>query len=385
MRKILFVVPSLEPGGAAKQLMLLATGLPRDRFDGRVCVLGRSGLFAQPLHKAGLAVNALGWSRGFDLFQLLALRRLVQGFDPDVIHVWGGWALRAVRCAAVRKRRNGTPPRQVVVSAPLPLWQPKTRVGRLHRWLLRQADRVVVHGPSEAALCRRLSLSEERMVVVPPAVPSPDTAPAELADLRRSLGLPPSCHLLVCAGPLERHKGFLEALWAVNILKFVYSDLHLVVIGAGPDGERLQAMARRENPDSIHFLGRQGDVPALLAQADIVMVPSLAEGGVNVALEAMAAGKPVVASQLPGLAEIVVNGQTGFLVPPGDKVGLARRTRLLLDDHDRRLQLGESGRARVRDHFAVPALCRHFTRVYESMSNGPASVLSIAGPGALVG
>jgi glycosyltransferase involved in cell wall biosynthesis len=369
MRKILFVVPSLEPGAAAKQLTLLAPGLEQSECDRRVCVLGRTGVLAQPLHEAGLPVDTLGWTRRFDLHGLLSLRRLVQRFDPDVIHVWGAGSLGAVRAASGRRRQNGTPRRRIVLSSPVPACQPGTPPGWQRRWLLRRADRVVVTGPAEASRCRRLGLSEDRIVVAPPAVAVPHTPPARPTDLRRSLGLPPTCRVIACAGPLEPHKGFLEAVWAYNILRHGYPDVHFVLIGAGSARERLETVARRDSPGGVHFLGCRADAPALLAQADIVVVPSLAQGGINVALEAMAAGKPVLATQLPGLAEIVMNGQTGILVPPGDIAALARKIRLLLVDPDRRRQLGQAAKARAVSQFAVPALCRHVTRLYDSLVN----------------
>ena len=82
-------------------------------------------------------------------------------------------------------------------------------------------------------------------------------------------------------------------------------------------------------------------------------MPSLRGGGVGAALEAMAAGRPVVASRLADLAEIVVDGETGFLVEPNNKAALARQTRLLLDDPQRRRRMGEAGRQRVAEHFRV--------------------------------
>src|SRR5262245_19586253 len=115
MPKVLFVIPSLQPGGAAKQLTLLAAGLPRDQVQGHVCALGRTGPFAAPLQEAGLAVTVLGWVRRLDLRPVLALRRLMREFDPDVIHAWGTSALWAARLATGRR---GTP-RRIVVSSPL--------------------------------------------------------------------------------------------------------------------------------------------------------------------------------------------------------------------------------------------------------------------------
>jgi glycosyltransferase involved in cell wall biosynthesis len=90
----------------------------------------------------------------------------------------------------------------------------------------------------------------------------------------------------------------------------------------------------------------------------------------------MAAGKPVVATHLPRLAEIVVEGETGFLVPPGDKVRLARQTRLLLEDTDLRCGLGEAGRRRVESHYSVAQLAQRLADLYESVVRGRQANLS---------
>jgi glycosyltransferase involved in cell wall biosynthesis len=95
-----------------------------------------------------------------------------------------------------------------------------------------------------------------------------------------------------------------------------------------------------------------------------VWLPSRADRGATSALEAMAAGRPVVASRWPGLAEVVADGETGVLVPPGDKAALARETRLLLDDSERRRRMGEAGQRRAADRFSVGAMVGAFESLY---------------------
>jgi hypothetical protein len=86
--RVLYLIPRLEPCGAAKQLTLLAGGLPRDKFEPCVCVLGRDGPFRAPLDKAGVRVAMLGWYRAFDAAPIWRLARLLQDFHPEIIHAW---------------------------------------------------------------------------------------------------------------------------------------------------------------------------------------------------------------------------------------------------------------------------------------------------------
>jgi glycosyltransferase involved in cell wall biosynthesis len=169
--------------------------------------------------------------------------------------------------------------------------------------------------------------------------------------------VPAGERVLLAAGPIEVHKGLPAAVWALDILRHVYDDLHLVVAGDGPDRPRAQQLARALGAAGrVHFTGACPDLGPLLARADVVWVPSLADRGRCVAAEALRAGRPVVAAHWPGLAEVVADGVTGQLVRPDDKAALARQTRLLLDDADRRRGMGEAGRQRAADRLGVAAL-----------------------------
>jgi glycosyltransferase involved in cell wall biosynthesis len=357
MKKLLFVVPTLQPCGAAKQVSLLAPGLPRSIIECRVCVLGRDGPFRGPLRDAGIAVEVLGWTRRFDLGRLRLLRRLVRDFDPEVIHVWGTPALALMRALAGGRTR-----RRIIVSNPLPSGQN----GRLGGWLLRQADLVVAGSPAEAERCRQLGVTTARIAVIAPSVGQSPLCDG--TDPRRSLRLPCDTRLILCAGPLEPHKGFLEAVWAYHTLTYVYTDMSLLIIGDGSERHSLEKVARRSDLPRVFFLGPQENPAALLSQADVVMVPSLSDGGVNVLLEGMAAGRAIIASNVPSLSTIVEDGHTGLLVPPGDKAALARQTRLLFNSPQRRRELGEAAQAHVRKRFALAEHCRQFTCLYESVA-----------------
>jgi glycosyltransferase involved in cell wall biosynthesis len=166
-------------------------------------------------------------------------------------------------------------------------------------------------------------------------------------------------------GPLEPSKGFKEAVWGFHILASLYEELYLVVIGDGSDRVRMNRMAHSLFPERVILLGARADCRNILARAEVVWVPSHVPRGFNVALEAMAAAKPVIASRVIGLNDIVVEGVTGGFMTPGDKVGLARQTRPLLEDAAKRIQWGEAGRRRVQEKFSVPSLARAYQDLYE--------------------
>jgi len=159
-----------------------------------------------------------------------------------------------------------------------------------------------------------------------------------------SLG-PERARFVLCAGSMEPHRGFRNAIWTLDILNILFDDLHLLLLGDGPDRANLERFAQGiQLRDRVHFVGARADVRPFLERAALIWVPSLGDCGLTITLEALAAGKPVVASNVPSLRAIIRDGETGFLIPPGDKVALGRRTRELLRNPDLARRMGEAGR-----------------------------------------
>jgi glycosyltransferase involved in cell wall biosynthesis len=120
--------------------------------------------------------------------------------------------------------------------------------------------------------------------------------------------------------------------------------------------------------DQVHFLGHREDVPEILNLVDLVVLPSAYEGLPNVLLEAMAAGKPVVACKVSGVDEVVVHGRTGLLVPVKNPLELARAIRDLLDDPVKRTSMGQAGRERVLLEFSLDRMINQYDTLYRSLA-----------------
>jgi glycosyltransferase involved in cell wall biosynthesis len=346
--KILQVISSLSYGAAAKQLGLLTEALPRERFETRACVVGSTGPLAERLQQAGATVAILSCRCGIDLAAALRLRTLLKSFVPEVIHIWLPVPLWTLGC--LWWNRTG----RIVVSGPCPVGR---AAGFWQRWFLRRASRVVASSAAEMNLCQSSGLPEDKLLLVRPAVECPEPLPAgEAGD---------EAPAIVCIGPLEKHKGYRDAIWTFDILRYVEDGLQLIMIGDGPDRGQIERFAKVTRARDVRLPGVQPDVLPWLARATVVWVPSLAPGGVNVALEAMALGKPVIATRVAGLDEVVVDGTTGFLIAPGDKVALARRTRQLLRYRLQRQRMGEAGRRRAAEIFCVKMMVERLGAVYE--------------------
>jgi glycosyltransferase involved in cell wall biosynthesis len=248
-------------------------------------------------------------------------------------------ALRALRMAAPKTKAT------VIVRKPIPADRCRCSERLLSRWelwLLRRADHILVSSNTEAARCQLAGLPTSKISIVSPGV-------------RPLTGLQPlgRRHIL-CAGRLLPHKGFYDAIWTFDILCYLYDDMELTIVGGGPERRRLEQFAQGTGRgDRIHFPGAVADISRWLERAALVWIPSLADTGVGVALEAMAAARPVIAARWPSLMEFVSEGQTGFLIEPGNKLELAEKTRHLLDDLALRQRMGDAGRRCVEERYSA--------------------------------
>lgn len=157
---------------------------------------------------------------------------------------------------------------------------------------------------------------------------------------------------LIFVGRLAAVKGLRVLLDAFAQARRTRADLHLTLVGDGADRAMLERLAAPLG-DAVHFAGylSQDAVAAALSEADAFVLPSFAEGLPVVLMEALAARRPVIATQVAGVSELVEDGVTGFIVPPGDAGALADRIGRLANDPDLRARMGQAGRVKVRAEF----------------------------------
>jgi len=197
------------------------------------------------------------------------------------------------------------------------------------------------------------------------------------------LGLPRTARLIALVGRLWPQKRVQDAIWAMDLLRVYPYDLHLLVIGDGPQRRQLERLsAQVDRRDHIHFLGQRTDVLRLLPHCEMLWSPSAFEGQSNAILEAMAAGLPVVATDIPGTRDLVVDGQTGFLIPTPPRAaqmptindvvvrGLCRHTRRLMEDPDLARRLGAAGQRRVQTDFSVERMVQQYAALYRRLLDG---------------
>lgn len=192
--------------------------------------------------------------------------------------------------------------------------------------------------------------------------------PGAVRRVREEAGIAPECVVVTFVGRLLRHKGIVELVEAVRALSPRLPQLRLLVVGWRDGGNPAVVSASFERglaaDPRIRFLGTREDVREILAATDIYALPSHREGTPRTVLEAMAMGKPVVSTDVPGCRQTVADGETGLLVPRGDARALASALERLAADPALRRRLGEAGRARAEREFSTEVVVRHVLRLH---------------------
>ena len=194
--------------------------------------------------------------------------------------------------------------------------------------------------------------------------PLPPPSEEAVARTRVELGLDAADHVCLVLARLHEEKGHRVLLEALPALSARVGRVKVLVAGEGPHRAALeQEVAARGLGSTVHFLGRRSDVPALLLVSDVLVLPSFAESFGFVLLEAMSLGRPIVATDVGGIPELVTEGETGLLVPPGDAAALADRLARVLSDSGLAARLGAAGPERTAQ-FSFGRMMRGYEDVY---------------------
>jgi glycosyltransferase involved in cell wall biosynthesis len=311
----------------------------------------------------GFKTLALGSrSRADLLLQVARLRRLARREKIDIIH--GNESIQGCIAALGAK---GLPEVPVIFHRHHVTPLVSQRIfSRLATRLSRMT--IAVSAAAAEAAERIDGCPRKNIRIVHNGVPVPrKVSSAEIKEARTRLGVNGGDLVLTLIGHLRPEKGHLVLFEAMRLLTDEFTNTcHAVIVGGGPgDGAYRQASANMAH--RVHFVGHQDDVALWNALGDLTIVPSLSEPFGLVALEAMALGRPVVASRVGGLAEIIQHEITGLLVEPGNAEALAASIRALLMSQKRREQMGEAARNRFLESFTENRMVQGWLRTYEEV------------------
>jgi len=364
MIRVLFVEHKQIFGGGQVSLLSLL-----DRFDKKavkaVVVCQPGAVLIGELKKRNINIYVFGLGEirkgrrpGVILGNLIArivptlrLIRLISRERIDLVYTNGVFSLIASLLAA---KLTGTPVVWSEHNITLPL-DLETKL------LIALADRIAV--VTDVIRQQFLGLdpkAEKKIVVIYNGVdPSRFEVRAQARDkLRQELGLTEQHPVIGTVGRLSPEKGHRHFLQAAKIIKEGVPTAKFLIVGDGPMRTDLEAMAKEMGIlEDVCFTGFREDVPVVLSLMDVFVLPSLEEAFGIAMLEAMAVGKPVIASNVGGVYEAVIEGETGFLVEPGDWQKMAKLAIGLLGDEEKRKRMGEKGRQLVACRYTLEATC----------------------------
>jgi glycosyltransferase involved in cell wall biosynthesis len=371
--RIFFIIGSLEIGGAEKQLIALIQELCRLRYDCYVFTLHTGGpltddirmlnvpLFSGQLKKRDIIKAP--WkllSAQWELFQI------VKTIKPDVIHSF----LPLVTFMGALTGRWAKVPLVISSRRALGTHQERYPILKiLDRLTNRLSDYVTVNSKSVYTdIIKRDHIDPRKLVLIYNGIDHHgfDAQIHGENTLRQTLGFHPSDKLIIMIGNLIPYKGHSDFLQAIPIIKTQIPNAVFLLVGEDRGiGAQLKKITQALKIAScVHFMGRRTDIAALLAISALLVLPSHEEGFSNVILESMAAGLPVVATDVGGNAEAILNGETGWIVPPKDPPRMAEKIIDLLNDPERARRWGEKGRERVKTFFSIEKMLQKYLDLY---------------------
>ena len=379
MLKVLHLRTSAAFWGPDRQILQLIQPLRERGVTVGVLVLYRrpnEGSLIHPLVAQAREHGAMAdqipdsgrWSPGV----MAEMARHLRSGEHDLLHTheykgnliggWPAWRLGVPSIASVRGYTDRT----------LPL--------RIYKWLdlgvtLRLFTRILTVSGAVRRQVLRAGYPAQRVLTLHDAVDATTFSLDKLqlgTQVRQELGCTPA-HLLVCAvGRLSPEKGHGFLLVAFREVIAAVPEARLVLVGEGPLRSRLQAQVTRCGlSDHVIFAGYRDDVEAIIAASDLLVMPSLREGFGDPLIEAMALRRPVIASRVGGMVEIVRDGETGLLVSPGDPGALARSVINLLRDPQARERMGLQGHQVALREFSVERLADSLARLYNELISSP--------------
>jgi glycosyltransferase involved in cell wall biosynthesis len=360
VKRILFLSSSSGPGGAERVLSKLAASVDRERYS-PIVGLFRPGWLRDECDRHGVPTRILPSPGNLDIAWVRTCLRLLRQervalihsheFDANVHGALAAWIAGIPQIATIHGKHY--------------YWE-RARRRFAYRCVSRWAKMVTVSEDLRSFVSTNVGIPAHRLQTLYNGIEIlPDVEDAAVEQLRNELGINPEDQVIGSVGslyPVKGHQFLVDALPAVFRAR---PRTVVVIVGRGELDVALKDQVKRLGLEGkVHFLGLRQDIPRLLALMDVFVMPSLSEGLSIALLEAMAARKPVVTTRVGGNPEIVVDGETGYLVPVEDSHSLASAIFHMLTNPDQAIRFGENGRRRVEERFSLATMAEGYQKLY---------------------
>lgn len=361
---VLIVIDSLGPGGAQRQIVEYLKFADRDAFDIKIVNLDRNyAPLADEITRLGFEIIGIDHRGFFNPKTLSELIRLFRREKPDIVHTYlftadcyGRLAAKLVGVEHIITSIRG-----------FDFWKRWHHIA-VDRILVRFTDSITINADVlRDTLIKREKISHHKIIRIYNGM---DLKRFEgLKDgrhMRAEFNIPQDSLIVGMVGRFSFEKDYETFFEAARKVSESLDNVYFVAVGEGPRRKEIQEKVAGQN--NVIFTGLRRDVPDLIQMFDIGVLSSHNEGCPNVVLEYMACSKPVVASSVGACPELIVDQETGFLVPTGDVLCMADKLMALLQDKSLRERMGEKGRKRVEEHFSSRILAQNIEQLYRASS-----------------
>ena len=361
---VLYISGELGFGGAENQLLQLLLRLDRKKFLPIVCNLTGGGGIEEKIIENGIQVMRIMKKSRYTLKPFIALAKLIKASSCKIVHtigssahLWGTPIAKALRVPVILYSDH-----QAHHQADRGSWRL-----RMNGWVSKLDDLVIAHcKANESGLHTIDGVAPAKTRVIYNGVDvSQFRKGAPSHNLHRELGIPQDAPMVCMIARFYPQKAYDEFIEAAHLIIKEGVACHFLCIGDGPARPSIEKMVSdRGLQNRIAFLGWRKDIPDILGICDIAVLASHHEGLPITILEAMAVGLPVVTSDVGGCKEAVINGETGFLIPPGDIRGMAQAIHRLIVNKELARSMGRAGRQRICKFFDISVNCAQIQELY---------------------
>ena len=358
------VIYGLKRGGAERLLVPVARHAGSSRYRFIFIALTCAGPVENELRQCGADIRILRRDGKFTIFDLGRLIRLLKKEKVEIIHSHlvnaDLWAGIAARCLGIKhiSTLHGIEFRPIGIL--------KQRLGML------LPDKIIAVSDYVAGVCiEQFKVKTEKVVMIYNGIDFERfQVKVDTRSKKEELGIRDEVIVLATFGRLAPEKGHRYLIEAAAQVRGVFKNIVVLIIGEGEIKKRLMQQASRLGIEKeIKFLGERQDIPELLSITDIVILPSLYEGFPLAALEAMAADKPIIATSVGGLPELITDKQDGILVEPKSSSSLAESILRLIKDKDFARQLVLRAKGKIKNRFNQEKMLSRITALYDEVLN----------------
>lgn len=372
--KIIYIIYSLEFGGAQKVIASYVKNLSKQNYELSVCAIRQGGPMKKVLEGLGARVFILNKRIGFSIKIIFKLINLLKKGNFDIIHLHdhtaNKWVVPVVLMLGIKRIVRTE---HVILD--------KRRNEKVYPWIymflnLFNKKIIAVSEFVKNFHSEKDYLNKNKYVTIYNGIKCEEFTPTvDKTKLRRELGLEEARYVVGNIGRLHEAKGQRYLLEAANLILHDEPSTHFVIIGDGPLKSVLVNYSKELGiSERVIFSGVREDIANMMNLIDIFVLPSLWEAHPITILEAMAAGKPVVATNVGGNEETIIDGITGFIVPPKDPESLANAILTLIRDVELSRQMGVKGREWVRKNFDECKMIEKTQKIYQSLLPGEKTV-----------